>query len=277
MEHQNDSNTSRPKGIWASWSGLEILGLFFLTLTGNFFFQIVVFSAVDNLFVSVAGGGILGVFLPLTLLGKMRQLKIQRDFFLDIPDWRVLAASGLLAVCTLIPTSLLAELSLRLVPADPDSMSFMNDHLPTTPVDIGLAVLAVVFIGPLAEELIFRGILHRLASGIWGPVAASVVSSLVFAILHGEAWILLGLVGVGLVLAFVFEATGSVTACWVTHAVHNAISLTMMIRQGPVAMEPQPLETATVLWGMGSLIVVVFLGRFLLQVRAMRLKVDHLP
>ena len=66
-------------GIWTSWSRGQILGLFFLVLTGNFFFQIVVFQAVGGMFWPVAGGAVLGMltgvsippvlFILLTMIG----------------------------------------------------------------------------------------------------------------------------------------------------------------------------------------------------------------
>jgi membrane protease YdiL (CAAX protease family) len=254
-----------PPGIWTTWSRGEILGLFFMVLTGNFFFQLVVYQAAEGMFLPVCAGAVLGVFLPVAFLTRTRRLSLSRDFFLDRPPWYVLAASALLAVTTLVPTSLLAELSLRLSPADPEVVARMQALLPATPGQWVLAGLAVVLLGPLAEEIIFRGILHRLAAGLWGPVAAAAVSSLVFAILHGEAWIIFGLIGIGVVLAVVFEATGSVTACWITHAVHNAISLFLMVRQGVGPLEPSPLGVGDWLWGAGSLAVALLIMRYLMR------------
>lgn len=257
-----------PAGIWTTWQRSEILGLFFMTLTGNFFFQYILFSAVGGMFWPVMGGGLLGVFLPLLVVLKLRRLDLQLDFFLDKPPLRVMVASGLMAVATLVPTSLLGELSLRLSPADPEIVAFMQEQLPTTGPGIMMAALAVVVIAPLAEEILFRGLLHRLASGIWGPLAATAVSSLVFGIIHGEPWILFGLIGVGAVLAFIFEATGSVTACWITHAVHNAISLFFMTQQGIGSMEPTALTVSDWSWGIVSVVVAVFIGRYLLAIKS---------
>jgi hypothetical protein len=172
-----------------------------------------------------------------------------------------------MAVATLVPTSMLAELSLRLTPADPEAAAFMQENMPTSPPGMVLAFISVVVVAPLAEEIIFRGLLCRLASGLWGPLAATVVSSLVFGILHGEAWILFGLIGVGAVLALVFQATGSVTACWTTHAVHNAISLYFIIQQGPTPIEPSPITVQDWAWTVVSVVAVVFIGKYLLAYR----------
>ena len=58
-----------------------------------------------------------------------------------------------------------------------------------------LAFGAVVVVGPLAEEIIFRGLIHRVFSRTWGPWPAIIASALVFGLVHGEPWYLLGLVG----------------------------------------------------------------------------------
>ena len=266
---ENDTTSAeRQSGIWNTWTRGEALGLFFMVLTGNFFFQYIVFKAVGGLSWPVIGGGVLGVFFPLLGILKIRHLEFQRDFFLTQPSARVMVTAALMAVCALVPTSLLAELSLRLSPADPEVVAFMQERLPTSPAGYLLAAIAIVLVAPLAEEIIFRGLLHRLAAGLWGPIAATAVSSLVFSILHGEAWILFGLIGIGVVLGFIFESTGSVTACWVTHGVHNAISLYLMIRQGVGPLEPSHLTPSDWTLGLVSVVGLVFLGRYLLSLKA---------
>lgn len=256
-----------PAGLWTSWSRREVLGLFFMLLLGNFFFQIVAYRAAGGMAWPLACGALLGVVLPVVLLARVRGLSLRRDFFLDRPPLMTLLASALLAFTTLAPTSLLAELSLRLTPADPEAVARLQEELPSGGWEIALALLAVVLLGPLAEEILFRGLLHRLAASVWGPWSAAAVSSLIFAILHGQAWIIFGLIGVGLALAFVFQATGSVTACWVTHAVHNGISLGLMIRQGVPSLEPAPITPTDWLWGAGSLLAALLVMRYLLARR----------
>ena len=267
MDPHRPELDSPPPGLWHSWHRGEILGLFFMVLAGNYFFQIVAFSATKQIFLAVSAGAVLGVFLPLFMVSRLRDLHRARDFFLDRPPLTVLGAAGLLALAALVPTSLLAELSIRLTPADAESVALYNENLPTTLWGQIMVFVAVVILGPLAEELTYRGLLHRLARGIWGPWRAAAISSLVFGIIHFQPWLLFGLVGVGLVLAFVFETTRSITACWFTHAVHNAVSLLLMFRQGGVSSEPTPLELGDVLWGLGSVVVMVLVMRFLMARR----------
>jgi membrane protease YdiL (CAAX protease family) len=169
-----------------------------------------------------------------------------------------------MAACSLVPTSLLAELSQRLHPIDPKWESLFREHLPTTIPGVVLAVFTVVLVAPLAEEIIFRGLLHRLASSMWGAVPATIISALVFGIVHGEPWFLFGLVGVGVMLAFIYETTRSVTACWAAHAVHNAVSLWAMLANEGSLAEPRAITRLDWALGAVSVLGILLVGRFLL-------------
>ena len=276
MIHFNDSNEpssptptpqapppAEPGGLWLSWSTRRILGLALMLIVGNFFFQILFYGTGGGLFLPVMAGAVAGVLVPLLLVMRSHGLSMSRDLGLDNPGAGVLVAAAAVAVAGLVPTSLLAELSLRMHPVDPTWVLLFQENLPHTPVAYVTAFVAVVVAAPLAEEIIFRGLLHRLASRLWGPIAAIILSSLVFGIIHSEPWFLLGLVGVGVMLAVVYEATRSVTACWVTHAVHNAVSMGLMITSEEIVSEPGPITLQDWSWCAISLLALFGLLQWL--------------
>jgi membrane protease YdiL (CAAX protease family) len=255
---------SRPPGLWRSWSRGRILLLAVFLMGSNFLGQVLFYSAGGELFIPVLAGAAGGLLLPLVLLCRSYGWSLARDFGIDFPGFAVLAVAALVAAASLAPTSLLAELSLRLHPVDPEWESYFRDNLPDSTLTILLAFVTVVIAAPFAEEIVFRGLLHRLASLQWGALPGAVVSALVFAIIHGEPWFLFGLVGVGLMLAFVYEATGSVTACWVAHGFHNAVSLSAMLSSDSVVSAPAPLTSGDIAWGIVSLGGLIILGKLLL-------------
>jgi membrane protease YdiL (CAAX protease family) len=267
LNHTNRHRLREPQGLWETWSRGRILGLATMLMAGNFFFQVLFYVAREDLFLPVLAGAVAGVLLPVTLIARRWGFSLRRDFGLSASHPVILAAAALMAVCSLVPTSLLAELSLRLHPADPQWENFFQEHLPTTTFEIILAVVTVVAVVPLAEEIIFRGLLHRLLSSLWGAAPAAVISAIVFGIVHGEPWFLFGLIGVGLMLAFIYEATGSVTACWVAHAVHNSISLWVMLNNEGGIAESQSVTGQD--WGLAAVSVLgmLLVGRFLLATR----------
>lgn len=88
---------------------------------------------------------------------------------------------------------------------------------------------------PLFEELMFRGLLLRALAGRLarlgprlGPVAATVLTGLVFGLVHFEALQFLALAGFGMVLCVLAWRTGRLGPGIVAHAAFNAVSLAVI-------------------------------------------------
>jgi len=264
LNHNNRQLTGQAPGMWETWSRGQILALAILLMAGNFFFQIVFYLIRQDLFLPVLAGALGGVLVPMVLMARRWDLSFSRDFGLTFPHPAVLGAAALISICSVMPTSLLAEFSIRLHPVDPEWMTLYLENLPNTTWEIILAAVTVVLVAPVAEEIIFRGLLQRVTATLWGPLPGILVSALLFGIVHGEPWFLFGLIGVGLVLAFIFATTGSVTACWVAHGLHNAVSLWVMLGGGEGPNEPRPVTAQD--WALAAVSVVglVVVGKFLL-------------
>jgi membrane protease YdiL (CAAX protease family) len=87
-----------------------------------------------------------------------------------------------------------------------------------------LGVFGVV-VAPLVEETLFRGLLYPAARAVGGPTVAAFGVSIVFAAVHMSAGAYLPLLGLALVLAGLYEATDSILAVTLVHALSNATSL----------------------------------------------------
>ena len=248
----NRPNTPPPAGglvsIWTTWSDWNLLGLFAALLTADFAIQILIYAQWGSYFVPALAGALFGVLMPLLALYLFRGLDVVADFRLGPPDPANLVLAGLLALTTLVPTSLLAELSLRLFPADPSWAARLQESVPTTDAGRAAALISAALVGPLAEEVLFRGLLLRLIERMRGPGTGLVLSAVIFGLIHLQPWLVFGLVGIGLVLGFVYLATRSLWACWVTHAVHNTIMLLILFSQDEVQTEPSTLTLEDWLW-----------------------------
>lgn len=79
---------------------------------------------------------------------------------------------------------------------------------------------------PVAEELLFRGLLFRWLRNRWGFAAGAFVSALVFALVHPPASGSAPLIFlIGLALAYFYERSGSLWPSMVLHGVNNAIGI----------------------------------------------------
>lgn len=88
---------------------------------------------------------------------------------------------------------------------------------------ISIFVVAV-FIQPIAEEYVFRGLLYRALDREWGDWRAVLGSALVFASYRPPASILPAFT-IGIATAFLFKRTGRLVSAVLMHALFNAMIL----------------------------------------------------
>jgi membrane protease YdiL (CAAX protease family) len=82
--------------------------------------------------------------------------------------------------------------------------------------------ISAVFIAPVAEEYLFRGLLFRALDREWGGWKALIGSAAFFAIYHPPmAWLPVGILG--LASAWLFKKTGNLTPCVLLHMAYNAL------------------------------------------------------
>ena len=88
-----------------------------------------------------------------------------------------------------------------------------------------ILILTTVIIGPIAEELTFRGLVQRRAR-IWlKPGTAIVVSSLIFGLAHMNMIQLIYAFGIGLLLGYLYEKSGNLIAPILAHMAANAVTI----------------------------------------------------
>jgi membrane protease YdiL (CAAX protease family) len=100
-----------------------------------------------------------------------------------------------------------------------------------------LVGLAAATIGPLCEELAFRGFLLPLLVRSLGPIAGVIMTALPFALLHGPqyAWSwrhLLFIVVAGAAFGWMRYRSGSTAAATVMHAAYNLTFFVAFVFQG---------------------------------------------
>lgn len=88
-----------------------------------------------------------------------------------------------------------------------------------------LIILGAVIIGPIFEEIIFRGIIYKRLKRSMPTVFAILISSILFAVIHdGILWMSYTFL-LGLIFAWVFEMCDSLIASVLVHALFNLLSL----------------------------------------------------
>jgi membrane protease YdiL (CAAX protease family) len=98
------------------------------------------------------------------------------------------------------------------------------------------ALILVLLLGPVVEELVFRGFLYPLLARSLGPSLAIIATAIPFALLHGVqnewTWQLLVPIGLaGVVFGVVRHVTGSTVAAMLVHVGYNSTAVALYLVQ----------------------------------------------
>jgi len=123
------------------------------------------------------------------------------------------------------PLLAIAGSALAVVLHAPDVPDPIKDLI-TNRASLIIVMIFAVGLGPVYEELFFRGFLFPLLARSFGAAAGIVLTALPFALLHGAqnqwAWQQITLVGLaGVVFGFVRHKTGSTAAATILHSGFN--------------------------------------------------------
>jgi len=89
--------------------------------------------------------------------------------------------------------------------------------------------MAVMIIAPLAEEVLFRGLIFRALDGAWAGWAAIAVSGLAFGVFHTNLAVLIPFSLIGMIFAWTFRASGSLWVTIIAHFIINTLSFIVTV------------------------------------------------
>ena len=201
----------------------QILAIGMGAVASSYLVAMLVTAAVDGAPVHVVsiGANVAGMIaLPLFYLSRQDVDVGETLRAVPLPIAQVLWLLGI--TIAIVPAVLaLATWNQQLYPPPPEYLEAVQRSIPDSGGEWVLAILSVVVIGPLAEEIVFRGMVQQAARTAVGRAAGILFTGIVFAIWHGQLWNLASLILVGLFLGLVFEATGSLLAPLVLHSAYN--------------------------------------------------------
>ncbi len=95
-----------------------------------------------------------------------------------------------------------------------------------------LLVVTTVFLAPLFEELIFRGVLLPVLAKEWGRFLGVIISALVFALAHLSVGELPPLIVLGLGLGLLRLTSGRLFPCVLMHSLWNGVTFSNLLLLG---------------------------------------------
>lgn len=89
-----------------------------------------------------------------------------------------------------------------------------------------LACIALAIVGPVVEELLFRGLLTAAFRRRFGPIRTALLTAALFALAHVLPRVIPPVFVLGLALALVYERIGSTLPGILVHCLYNGIAVT---------------------------------------------------
>lgn len=237
----------RRPGLWEAWTPGQLTAFALIIMGAHLFWQLVAYQLTGETFAPVILAAALGVLLPCGVAAWWHGQSLTTAFDVTGGARQMLigVVAGLLAWA---PAAALAGLSSRLRPPTPEFLAHLAESIPDDAAGTVLALAAVGVAAPVAEELVFRGLLFRLARDRWGWTRGMVLTALFFGVMHFQPWSLFGVVGLGALLAVLYQWTGSLTAPMVAHGVHNLVSMALLLRWDGRTEQPDSVVSGPLQW-----------------------------
>jgi membrane protease YdiL (CAAX protease family) len=140
---------------------------------------------------------------------------------------RTTAAAIGLSIATLALNALYAQLVLQSKDSQAQTTAIVKGLSGTGAKIIGF--IAIVVIGPIVEEMLFRGYLQTALSRRMKPWLAIVVASCAFAAIHLQPAAFPMLALVGGVFGFLYYRTGSLRVSMVLHMLNNGLAFAALL------------------------------------------------
>lgn len=164
----------------------------------------------------------LSSLLTLLLFARKRWSPVSRVWLASHP-WTTLAWVVMLALGTILPSEWTVE---KFQLTMPEAATQLFESIMREP----LGYLAIGILGPVAEEMVFRGAVLRSllklfpAKAHWWPI---LISAVLFGVVHGNMAQFVHALPIGLLLGWMYYRTGSIIPGLLFHWVNNTMAYVM--------------------------------------------------
>lgn len=183
----------------------------------------------DTKGVAVLWGLVISAIIQIGLLALYlkkdgRYHRIGLDSFGKMPFAQTIGLAFVLILTAMIANFLYATYVIPGIGMQAD-MAKMLAEIPRTPLNIALGFGAIAIAAPIVEELLFRGLLQNALARFIPVWPAILLSSLVFAAVHGQPYAIPGLMSLSIAFGYLYHRTGSLRTNIILHMLNNSAAL----------------------------------------------------
>jgi membrane protease YdiL (CAAX protease family) len=94
---------------------------------------------------------------------------------------------------------------------------------------LSLLLFQIIFLGPVAEEIFFRGFIYKLLRKKYNFLLSAVSSSFLFAMLHRSSHDVLPLLILSIGLCYIYEKNKNIASPILFHIIHNSFNASFLL------------------------------------------------
>jgi len=216
------------------------------------------FMMIHQYRIGISVSAILGIILPIYLLTRRFATGFRRQLRLARPRLWPLVTIVLATLATVVIVDHIYLISQRFSPVPEYYTDSLRDLKPHDVWSFVLTFIGLCMMVPLAEEMVFRGVIQQIFSRNMGPVLGFLLAGLTFGAVHLNAHLLVSISFFGVFLGFVYYATGNLTYTIAAHSLFNGVALAQLTAMPVDAPYDLPFYMRDVRWFVVALVLLVF-------------------
>jgi membrane protease YdiL (CAAX protease family) len=209
--------------------------------------------------IGIAVSSLIAIILPIYLLLHRIGPGFARQLRLSAPKT---GRIGFVIVATLATVVIVDQIYLinqQFSPVPYEYVESLRELRPNDGWNFAVIFMGLCLMVPVAEELVFRGIIQQVFARNVGPVLGFLLAGLVFGAIHLNAHLLISISFFGIFLSFVYYATGNLTYTIIAHALFNTVALLQLTFSDAAENADLPFYLRDVRVFVVSVVLLVFL------------------
>lgn len=170
------------------------------------------------------------IMIPAQLVGQvMMVIYLWKAGYIskEKTTWSPVSGSYLLlSILAILSCSFVVSAITDLMKWIPNIMEFPFEILQSS----WIGILAITIIGPIFEELLFRGAITKALLQQYNPRKAILLSAFLFGVIHINPAQILPAFLIGILLAWIYYKTASLVPCILIHILNNSLSLYLTMK-----------------------------------------------
>ena len=261
MDDRSQSNTGKlqPQGDLFTIVNNYFLLFFCISCVLSSMFIQQLFITAGQYRVGIGVSSLLGIIVPIILLTR----KFPRGFVGQVRLSKARVHRLILVVVAAAAAVVLVDqiyiINQHFSPVPEEYAEQIRELKPEGAFQFVVTLVGLCLLVPVAEEMVFRGMIQRIFTRNMGPLAGVLLAGAIFGAVHLNAHLLISITAFGWFLGFLFEATGNLVYPMVAHAIFNGVALAQLVTDESVERGNLPLYLQDVWIVVASLVIFVFL------------------